>query len=336
MAASSKGPVPVYRRIAQDAWRIAWQHQHLWIFGFFATFIGFGGVSEAFLGAYDRGTGVIPMLVGTHANPLSILPGASTLRAIIQYSSYPLLSLAVFGAISAVTFAVFAWIVTTSVGALIASVAKISRGGDPTFPEAMQESTKRFLPLFAVTASMKLVIATAFFLTGTNLFALLMDGSALAGIAYLFAFILFTAVAVIASIVQIFASNAAVVNGDGFLSSLRHGWDVLRHHWLVSLEMTVVLFLVTMFATFVAGFAGIIAAVPFVFLVLLATAVGANGAIVWLATVGIIILLAVIVALGSFLTTFQSAAWTLLWQDLRKKKHGAQLEHWGLGWFSKK
>lgn len=336
MAALPKGPVPVYRRIAQDAWRIAWQHQHLWIFGFFATFIGFGGVSEVFLGAFDRGTSLLPMAVGVGANPLFTLPGITTLRAIVQYSSYPLLSLTVFTALITLAFAVFAWIVTVSIGALIASVAKISRGGDPTFPEAMQEGTRRFLPVLAVNLSMKAVVALAFCLTGLNLFALLVDADAIAGLAYLLAFILFTAVAVLASILQIFASNAIMIDGDGFLSSLRHGWTVLRHHWLISLEMTVVLFFVTLFAGIAAGVVGLIAAVPFVFLILIASAVGAQGAIVWLMTVGAVIALFFIISLGSFLTTFQSASWTLLWNDLRKKKHGAQLEHWGVRWFPKK
>jgi hypothetical protein len=154
--------------------------------------------------------------------------------------------------------------------------------------------------------------------------------------AYLLGFILFTAIAVLASILQIFASNAIVVDGDGVLASLRHGWGVLRHHWLVSLEMTIVLFFVTLFTGIAAGIAGLIVAIPFVFLILLASTVGAQGTIVWLMTIGAVIALFFIISIGSFLTTFQSASWTLLWTDLRKKKHGAQLEHWGWKWFSKK
>ena len=46
--------VPLYRRIINDAWRIAWENKQLWLFGFFVTFIGFGGVSEVFFKAYDK------------------------------------------------------------------------------------------------------------------------------------------------------------------------------------------------------------------------------------------------------------------------------------------
>jgi hypothetical protein len=334
--ALTKSPVPIYRRIAQDAWRIAVRHQHLWIFGFFATFIGFGGVSEVLVGAYDRSTRLMPIIAGLHANPLLSLPGATTLRALVNASDFPLLSLVVFTAILALGFAVFAWIVTLSIGSLIASIAKINRGGDPTFPDAMREGAERFLPVFGVNVAMKALIAAAFFLTGTNLFALLIDSSAVAAIAYLIAFVLFTAIAIIASILQIFASNAVVVDGDGAIAALGRAWSVLRHHWLISLEMTVILFLVTLFATLAAGFAATILAVPFVFLVLLASAVGAQGAIVWLMTVGAVIALVAVVSFGSFMTTFQSAAWTLLWHDIRKKKHTAHLQHWWTKWLGVK
>jgi hypothetical protein len=149
-----------------------------------------------------------------------------------------------------------------------------------------------------------------------------------AALAYLAAFVLFTAIAILASIVQIFASNAVVVDGDDAVPALRRAWTVLRHHWLISLEMTVVLFLVVLFATIAASIAAAIVAVPFIFLILLSSAVGAESAVIWLMTVAAVVALLALIAFGSFLTTFQSAAWTLLWHDIRKKKHGAQLEHW--------
>ena len=43
----------LYREIIRKALRISWEHKHLWIFGFFAGLIGFGGIADVVMNVYD-------------------------------------------------------------------------------------------------------------------------------------------------------------------------------------------------------------------------------------------------------------------------------------------
>lgn len=323
-----KEPVPAYYRIAKDAWGIATRHYHLWIFGFFATFVGYGGVSEAVFGAYDWSIGAPPWLAGTGAPSIALLPGAATVLAIVQASAYPFLALTLLTAFSVLAFAVFAWIVTVSIGALIASVARIARGGDPTFPEAMQEGTKRFLPMLGVNILVRIVVWAAYLFSGAHLLTLLRHASAFDAVVYLLSFILFTAVAVIISVIGLYASNAVMLDGDDVVGALRRAGAMFTDHWLVSLEMTVLLFFVTLFIGLLAAFGGLVLLVPFVFFMLLAGVTGGTVLLIPLLTIAAVGLLIIVITLGSFVTTFQTAAWTLLYGELRKKRHKPHLAHW--------
>lgn len=332
-----KGKEPLYRRIAKDAWGVALEHKHLWLFGFFATFIGYGGVSEVFMRAYDRSTDFF-LSSGMKASPLSLVPGISTIRAIIEFSAFPILSLMIFTVITALILAVFVWVVTISIGALTTSMRKIERGGDPTFSEAMKAGMERFPSLFGVLALMVIAISAARFFTDTNMFPLLYEGTIIAGIVYFISFVLFTAIAVIASLMGIFAVNYVMIKGNRLNEAVVNAWKMLSSHWLVSLEMVTVLFIVTLVIGLLAAIAALIVSVPVIFLVLLASVVGSKAAVVTLLTLAAITVLLYVLVLGSFLTTYQVMAWTMLWIEMEKDLHTSHLQRWGdrlFGWFKK-
>lgn len=324
---------PFYRRILSDAWRIAWHHKHLWVFGFFATLIGFGAVTEVFFNSYERTADALPIAAsgGTLA---ALIPGLTTMKAIVAYSPYPALSLLIFFVVLTLLFSVFAWMTLVSVGALVIGARKIARGGEPTFGDGVKAGAEKFWPLLGVNVLSKLVILLAYVMTGANLYILMKDRTVTSGLFYIGSFIIFTAVSFVASLAAVYGSINVAVKGDKLEKSVNGALDLIAEHWLVSLEMAVLLLVASLAIGVAAALGALVLSVPLIFLIVIAAIFKAQAAVYAIMTLTAIMLLVVVVCLGAFLTTFQASAWTLLWSELSERKPASKLlrlaHHWRL------
>lgn len=311
--------LPFYRQILGDAWKLSMTHKHLWIFGFFATFIGFGGVSEVMFGIYDRMTQLLPQVVGMRETPLMLLPGFATIRAMLALSPYPALSMLIFTVAILLFFAIFASIISIAAGALVSSVRKIERGAEPTLAEGVKMGFEAICRVFAVNALAKITILLLFLLTSANLVHLLSDRSLVSGIFYLGSYVLFTVIAVIIAVVSVYATVATVVDRLPVIPSIANGWSLLKRHWLVNLEMVIVLLFVNIGLSLVALLLAMILSVPLIFLFVFAALLKSTALLTIIMAVTALAFIILVVIIGSFVTTFQASAWTLMW--LRLTKH---------------
>ena len=315
---------PFYRRIISDAWKIAWSHKHLWVFGFFATLIGFGGVTEVFFNAYDRTGDVLP-LAAARGSLASLVPGLTTIKAVISYSSYPALSLLIFFIVGTLLSAVFAWMTLVSVGALISAARKIVKGGEPMFGDSIKAGSERFWRLLGVNLLSKAVIVLALVMTGANLFILMKDRTLLSGLFYVGSFIIFTGISFIASLGAVFGSIGVMAKDETLESSVNNALKLIAEHWLVSLEMAVLLFVVSLATGVAVALAALVFSVPIIFFLVVASVFKAQAAAWTLMTISALMLLVMVVSLGSFLTTLQTTAWKLLWSELAERKPTSKL-----------
>lgn len=315
---------PFYRRILSDAWKIAWSHKHLWVFGFFATLIGFGAVTEVFFNSYERTAAALPMAAAS-GSALALIPGLSTIKAVISFSPYPALSLLIFLAVFALIVVIFAWITLVSVGALISGTRKISRGGEPVFGDSVKAGAEKFWRLLGVNVIAKVVILLALIMTGANLYTLMRDQTFVSGMFYVGSFIVFTAVSFVASLGAVYGSINVMLKDDRIEKSVNGAMTLIAEHWLVSLEMAVLLLIVSLAAGVAAALGALILAVPIIFFLVVAAVFKATAAAYGLMTLTAVMLLVLVVCLGSFLTTFQTAAWTLLWNELEGRKPSSKL-----------
>lgn len=312
--------LPFYRQILGDAWRLSLTHKHLWFFGLFATFIGFGGVSEIMFGVYDRMTRILPNIIGFEQTPLMLLPGFATVRAMLAMSPSPTLSMLIFTAVILLFFAVFASVVSIAAGALVGSVHRIERGAEPTLAEGVKMGFEPVCKVFAINFLAKAAILLMFLLTSANLVHLLSDRSLVSGFFYLLSYVVFTLIAVGIAIVAVYATVAAVIDRLPVVPSVANGWNLLRRHWLVNLEMVIVLLFVNLGLSVAALLVAMIVSVPLIFLFVFAALLKSTMLLTVIMTVTAIVFMALIVVISSFVTTFQASAWTLMW--LRLTKHG--------------
>ena len=316
---TKRDALPFYRQILGDAWRLSITHKHLWIFGFFATFIGFGGVSEIMFGIYDRMTRLLPQVVGLKETPLMLLPGFATIRAMLSMSPYPAVSMLIFSVVILLFFAVFAAVVSVAAGALVGSIRKIERGAEPTLVEGIKMGIEPICRVFAINAIAKIGILVLFLLTSANLVHLLSDRSLVSGFFYLLSYVVFTLVAIAIAIISVYATIAVVVDKLPIVPAFANGWNMLKRHWLVNIEMVIVLLFINAGLSVVALLLAMILSVPLIFLFVFAALLKSTMLLTIIMTITAIVLIALIVVIGSFVTTFQATSWTLMW--LRLMKH---------------
>lgn len=319
-----KTETPFYRRIISDAWRIAWNHKHLWVFGFFAAAVGFGGTFEILFSGSGRFSGFFPA-VASGRPTLENVPGLVTFKTLVAFSSFPAIFLLICMAILAFLFSVFAWIIYVSVGALVVSARKIEKGGEPTFGDSLKAGADKFWRVLGANVLAELFIFCGYVLTSTTLLVFLRDRTLASGVFYLGTFILFTLLTVATTIAAIYATCLIMLKDKKMMEAVGGGWKLLLEQWLVSLEMAVALFVTSLVIGLTLILAGLIVSVPFVFMLVVAALLRFGAASVLVLVVGATLLLVMIVLAGSFITVFQASAWTLLFGEMTEKRPLAKL-----------
>ena len=316
--------MPFYRRIITDAWKIAWTHKYLWVFGFFTALVGFGGITEVLFNTNDRVSQLVVSIL-SHESPFKLIPGFTTLRAVLSFSSSPILATTIFIIIAGLLLAVFFWIATTSIGALIHNVRKIELGGEPTFGDGMKVGMQAFWKILALNLMTKFVIIVTALITGCNLFILIQHQTLTSAFFYVGSFVIFTGVAVIASIITVFASNYVILKNETIMRAIVKGGQLFAEHWLINLEMSIALFVVSIAIGLLAALFALILSVPVIFLFLITIALKASGLVAPLLTLTTIGCILIIVLFASFVTTFEITSWTLLWGEMTENKPMAKL-----------
>ena len=99
-------------------------------------------------------------------------------------------------------------------------------------------------------------------------------------------------------------------------SSIVAGWKLFRDNWLVSLEMTFILFAISIIGSLAIILAVMIMAIPVALLYILSVVFGSFPIFLAVLVLGVLISIAVVVIGGSILTVVQTTAWVSLFTQL--------------------
>lgn len=312
----------LYRRIIIHALELAWGHKHLWIFGLFSAFIGFGGIADVFFQAWQKSASTPLVASGSF---LQLVPNIDTLTSFMTFSPRPVLSFLIFALIFLAFAAVFAVLVSVSVGALVSGIKKIEAGGDNDFIIGLKNGIRHFPSVLPILLIQKVFIGAAFLISMSNLLILLRSSDLVSTFMYGVGFIVLTLLAISVSLVGIFAVMATVNKKISLKESIRHGWDMLTEHWLVSIEMSIALLVASIAITAVAILGVLILSVPLIFFLFIAAISGASSVVVGILTFTALLIIAALLTTAAFTTTFQTAAWVFLWQDMTERAPVAKL-----------
>ncbi|MBI2552477.1 hypothetical protein HYW17_04235 [Candidatus Uhrbacteria bacterium] len=302
----------LYRHILREAWKTTWNYKRFWALGLLAVFWGDLGAYQTFNQALERLPGP------------GFLAGASSL--LLPFAGLNFWQFAVLLGLSFIALAVMAALlvlVTAARGGLIWALAKTaSPGRKESIPALLKRGARAFFPLLGIGLLTRLDILLYWFLINP----LVAQGpSPLTFTLFLLAFVLVTLLSLILSFLGIYAAVLVILDGHTFLQSLREAFSIFAQHWLVSIELALILYFITLLvgvgvllAMFALGIPLLLAGSIAVFLNV--------PALLWvIVAVGAAAYLAALLLIGSAFVTFQYASWVLLFMRLREEGATAKI-----------
>lgn len=327
---------PLYRKIVHQAITRSWHHKHTWVFGFFATMLGFGGVFETISREFAKN--INNLVVNLNPDAAGFAPFYALRHAFDDYA-YPGAMLAI-AIIFGLGFAIaFFWMAGTSVAALITTSRSLEEGKDLHLSEGIKAGSRKVFPVlfFALLGSLgtSLTIGLIFYILKTTLIEPSLPGAILYGLA----FVLMTVIATYILSVTTFSTLYSVLRRQRLGQALAAGQRLFHKQWLLTLETAAVLFITTLGIGFLGIAATLAALLPVLFCFLLAISAGAGSTILFLIALTAFVFVTGIILTGSFISTYQAMAWTILFERATEGEAVAKFhrfEAWVRGLFRKR
>jgi hypothetical protein len=298
-----------FGRVLSRAWQITWRWKVLWILGFLASLgSGFGGANGNMNYQFDSSDwdrwGLRYQYDRVPAEIIALILGLACLAIIIGIAL---------------------WVISVMArGGLIAGVQQVEETESTTFLSAWRVGRKKFWTLFGISVLAAIPVIILIVISAAVIWGLVAGRSAMGGSSVGVAEVLFSVFCggtfccglviaiIVLSQIQTYAERAAILEDMGWLDAFRRGWQVLKEnlgptiiYWLIFLALGIVVaFLI---------FGGIFAiAAPLI--AIFGNIDPGPWLVVPLCLGGLLgILVAAIV--GSIITTFTSATWTLAYRE---------------------
>lgn len=317
-----KKQTSVHRLILKKAWQIIRQNKFLWFFGFWAVLLGNGSIYEILTKGFLRVVKVKERALIIHNvwtqtillwNDFS---GQITQNPLIL----TLLSLILIACLA--LFILIIYFATVSRGALIASAAKISRRGKVNFQDGWTLGKNFFWKILGLNVLAKGLIFGFLLLIGIPASLILENTGSLGQnlLLYFVTFVIFTALALIVSMLAIYASAFIVIKNSKFFEAVKASWTLFIKNWLISLEMALILFLISLGVGIILIFATALIAAPFGLLLIGLHYLNLQFAFSLISITAFLFWFFLIILVGAILVAFQFTAWTLLFLELTKKR----------------
>lgn len=313
-----------YRFLLKQAWSITKKHRYLWFFGIFASLLATGGEYQIITQGLNNDPGGSFVSVGNFLlynlfNP-SFYEGFRTVIATNPAAFWSLLTVALLALALAV---IMLYLAIISQAALVNQSAQIITGKKKKdslgIMSGLKTERRHFWRVLALNIASSLFISLSFLIVSLPLIFLLLTNTEFLTVAYAFLFVIFVPISLSVALIIKYAIAVRVLENRSFIASLTKGWLIFSNNWLVSLEMAVILF----FISFAVGLGTIIIISLFLLPLL---AISLMFYLPLLTALSFILILAAMVITASILSSFQIAAWTGLYLQLKDKKGHSKLE----------
>jgi len=317
-----------YRKIFRKAWLTTWKYRWLWVFGFFATFLGNGTFYEAIVRSFSHlseGKSIF-FTLREYANS-GIFSAFSWTKILDLWETDPshvsasLIFMAIF-----MLFAAFLVIMSiVSQVAIIKSTISIDQHKKITKRKAFEIGILKFWPVFALNILTKIIMFGIVLLLAFLVSVLISQPLLSNFFLYIVAFFLLLIAGIIIYFLTVYATAFIVLRDKKVLVSLRYAWYIFRENVLLNLEVGFLLFLVNIAVGISAFIFGIFALSPLILLYLLMIMMSVSSGLWILIALATLTVIAIIVITGSWFTTFQMSVWALLFEELALKKGQSKL-----------
>lgn len=317
---------PLYRQALVHSWYLAKEHKMLLVFGLFAAMLGQMGIAEFIHKTLLAAKG---QLVNPTWFDLPVFLGGSFFQggAGFSLSASPWilwLILVLVGLAIVTTF-----VAVSSQGALVhAAAMSVKKKQLEDFSKAWHVGISHFWRVFFVHVFKKIgLLVTLFALSGMAVWHFT-HPSAQSALLFILVFALAALVGIILSLLAVYAVGYIVVEEYSFTSALVEAWRLAMKHWLVSLEIGVVLLAMNMVLMLIVMLGLFVLFIPAMILWMLSAIVGSTLLLGFVTSISLLFTTLFIMWIGAFFTVFATTAWTYLFMRMHKKGIKSRLLHW--------
>lgn len=312
-----------YRPILKKSFDIIIRHRFLWVLGFFAAFLGNGGVYDVLW----RGWNFIVSRTTTLSARFSLTTfEGSGWQKTYEYSPWFLVLILL---LLAILCAGFIFLVLSAQGGLIFAAKKLSGlRGKTNFKRTWKEGMKRFWHLLTLNLLGRLLIFVLLFLASVPVFLKIGGEGKLGYVFSLLSFLVFVPLALAVSFTVIYGLNHIMLRKAETRGAFHESLDLFKKFWLQSLEFALILLGINLLLALVLALFFVFLFLPFLILGTgLFLAFGAVG--LWVNLILFILLcVAIFVFVGSIFGAFQMVAWTLFYLKISRGNVSARVVRW--------
>lgn len=305
---------PLYRPVLREAFKTTWRSMRLWPLALVAGILLSGSISD-----------VVWRLVNALAPQASLATAVGIFwnQAMTQWAGFNIGDV-VMGAIRIFQLSAFFLII----GFAIAGLSVICQGA-LVFALGTGRATKRLRIRDALTVGARAfwpllvlnLLATSILIAVRSLLAMVVaiasNGGAIGPyLLYLTAFVVFVLVAAAATVIELFALNAMILQGATLAQGIERGARLLQRHWIVVFETAAILFALSATAWIAALLINGVIAIPLFILLMIAASLGSSAMVASVFGLGIVIFIVVLLALVAAVVMLHYATWTLLFRRL--------------------
>ncbi|MDD3435192.1 hypothetical protein EOL72_01145 [Candidatus Falkowbacteria bacterium] len=311
----------IHRPILSAAWRLALSRKKLWIFGFFALLVFVGGEYQIINQSLSDslGANIYDRLLANNSIPSELWPSLLSALSVDWATSLAVILLILL--VGGLLFLVL-WLSVKSQIALINWTKKDRLGETKEEISLWEAFTKKdgcFWRVLATSVFIEIAIFAASVFLSIPLIFLYFQDSLWAVATYTLFFLILIPTILSLSLLAKYAMAEIVLEKKGFTASIIKAWSLFKNNWLVSLEMALILFFINFTVSLITIFILTFIALP-IMLTLMLFGLSAPLAILVLLSFLFLALVA------SFLMTFQTAAWTNLYLEIKDHSVVAKIE----------
>lgn len=307
--------------------QFAWSHKFLWPVGFFAAFLGQLGLVDLFSQtvASDRFFFSAPFAA---LFPARIQSGTIIAPEHLGVSGWTWLIMLLVMVIACGIVGIYLSVV--SQGTLIhAAAASTTRKSLPPVGKSWHAGVRHFWRLLFLNVLRKGIFCVVALFIGWGTLNMLVEPSSWDMLLFFLIFILAALFGMVVSFYTMYAAGYVVVEEYVFINALRSAWRLFTAHWLVSLEVGLILLVLNLLLGVLAVVLMIILFIPVVLIWVFFALLGGTGGVLLGLGVTVALLFSVVLTVfaGSLFTIFNTAAWTYLFMKMHKEGVVSRLVH---------
>lgn len=300
---------PLYREILRQAWRLTWHQRLLWVLGLFSAVLVSGG-------AFD----ILMRHVSWSLHPNFGFMSASWWR----WGNWELgltasLWLIALGLLLAGLAAFVIFVMIRSFISLILGTGEYKVGEKLDLEKLWHAGHGHFWSVLGTIVLARVLIVFLGGLTLLPLFMLILGKASLFyTIIYPPIFLIGVIASVVVNFLMIFTCAYLVLEKYNWPKAVAEAWRLFLKHWLVSLEMALVMFVIYLLVGLILAISALVIIIPVVAVVIFARFIMLPGLGSVAVFVGSLLAVCLVLLAAGFLGTFHVGAWVLLFQRMKQ------------------